>query len=94
MHPEDEPDALIAAQTPDQPGAYSGPYGAGAVWAVLGGDRRAARQRRARRRRSGPARTCSSSTPHHVEGVLDLRVGDGVTCYATCFTPGLALPAA
>ena len=37
LHPEDDPDALIAAQTPDQPGAYSGPYGAGAVWAVLGG---------------------------------------------------------
>ena len=37
LHPEDEPSALIVAQTPDQPGAYSGPYGAGAVWAVLGG---------------------------------------------------------
>ena len=37
LHPEDEPSALIVAQTPDQPGAYSGPYAAGAVWAVLGG---------------------------------------------------------
>jgi hypothetical protein len=26
--------------------------------------------------------------------VLDLQVGEGVTCYATCFTPGLAPPAA
>ena len=26
----------------------------------------------------------------HTEGVLELVVGDGVTCHATCFTPGLA----
>ena len=43
---------------------------------------------------SGPAPTCSSSTPHHVNAVLDLQVGAGVTCYATCFTPGLVLPGA
>ena len=43
---------------------------------------------------SGPAPTCSSSTAHHVNGVLDLQVGAGVTCYATCFTPGVVLPAA
>jgi hypothetical protein len=24
--------------------------------------------------------------------VLDLRVGQGVTCHATCFTPGIAAP--
>ncbi len=30
--------------------------------------------------------------PHHTEAVLDLRVGPGVTCHATCFTP--AIPAA
>jgi hypothetical protein len=24
--------------------------------------------------------------------VLDLRVGDRVTCHATCFTPGVAAP--
>ena len=36
--PRGRPDgALIVAQTPDQPGAYSGPYEAGGVWAVLGG---------------------------------------------------------
>src|SRR5919106_4413254 len=37
LRPEDAPDALIAAQTEDQPGAYSGPYEAGAVWAVVEG---------------------------------------------------------
>ena len=34
------------------------------------------------------------SHPQHVDAVLDLRIGDGVTCHATCFTPGLAAPAA
>jgi hypothetical protein len=26
----------------------------------------------------------------HTEAVLELQVGPGVRCYATCFTPGLA----
>ena len=26
--------------------------------------------------------------PRHTVGVLELAVGDGVTCYAVCFTPG------
>jgi hypothetical protein len=25
----------------------------------------------------------------HTAGVLDLQVGDGVTCHAVCFTPGV-----
>jgi hypothetical protein len=25
----------------------------------------------------------------HTAGVLDLRVGDGATCHAVCFTPGV-----
>ena len=37
VRPEDAPDALIAAQTADQPGAYSGPYEAGGVWIVVEG---------------------------------------------------------
>src|SRR3954465_12880058 len=37
LRPEDDPEALIAVPTPDQPGAYSGPYEAGGVWAVLDG---------------------------------------------------------
>src|SRR3954469_23944918 len=37
VRPEDDPEALIVPQTADQPGAYSGPYEAGTVWAVLGG---------------------------------------------------------
>ncbi len=37
LRPEDDPDALLVPQTEDQPGAYSGPYEAGGVWAVLDG---------------------------------------------------------
>lgn len=37
LRPEDAPDALLVPQTEDQPGAYSGPYEAGGVWAVLAG---------------------------------------------------------
>src|SRR6478735_9105748 len=38
IRPEDAPEALIAPQTEDQPGAYSGPYEAGGVWAVVEGE--------------------------------------------------------
>jgi hypothetical protein len=37
LRPEDAPDAELLPQTEDQPGAYSGPYEAGGVWAVLDG---------------------------------------------------------
>ena len=92
MHPEDDPDAQIVVPTPDQPGAYCGPYGAGAVWAVLGG----AGELHVNGERvvvDWPGARLLVEHPRHAEGVLDLRVGEGVTCYATCFTPGLA-PAA
>ena len=41
LRPEDRPGALLAPQTPDQPGAYHGPYAAGSVWAVVDGSRTA-----------------------------------------------------
>src|SRR5262249_55720951 len=37
VRPEDDPDALLAAQTEDQPGAYSGAYEAGGAYAVVDG---------------------------------------------------------
>jgi thiol-disulfide isomerase/thioredoxin len=93
LHPEDDPEALIVVPTPDQPGAHSGPYGAGAVWAVLGGagEVRVNEEPYAVR---WPGAHLLLSHERHVDGVLDLQVGEGVTCYATCFTPGLAPPAA
>ncbi len=93
LHPEDDPTAPIAAQTPDQAGAYSGPYGAGAVWAVLGGtgDLHVNGERVAVQ---WPGAHLLLEHNHHVNAVLDLQVGAGVTCYATCFTPGVVLPGA
>ena len=90
LRPEDDPEALIVVPTPEQPGAYAGPYEAGGVWAVLSGAGDGHRRRPRARRRRTRAPTRSSSTPRHTAGVLDLDVGDGVSCHATCFTPGLA----
>lgn len=89
VRPEDDPDAEIVIPTPEQPGAYSGPYEAGGVWAVL----------------SGHGDVVANGTPisldrpgayeliaHDVStaGVLDLSVGPGVLCESVQFTPGLA----
>ncbi len=103
LRPEDAPDAVLMAQTEDQPGTYSGPYEAGGVWAVLDG--------------SGSVRigdtgiagdpgersdtTAELTVAHagayqlveherHATGILDLEIGPGVVCHATCFTPGVA----
>lgn len=89
IHPEDDPDALVVAQTADQPGPWSGPYEAGGVWAVLDGSGTVS------------ANGVEIAVTHpgayplvehdgHTEGVLDLVVGDGVICHAVCFTPGVA----
>jgi hypothetical protein len=70
-------------------GPYSGPYEAGAVWAVLDG--------------AGSVKANGQPTPvqhpgayeliaheRSTTGELELEVGAGVTCHAVCFTPGLA----
>ena len=92
-HPEDDPEALVVVPSQDVAGAYEGPYEAGAVWAVLeltgegsatvtvNGDERAVEYTGAHR---------LIDHPRHEAGVLELTVGDGVICHATCFTPGLA----
>jgi hypothetical protein len=89
LRPEDVPGALLAIQTDDVEGPYSGPYEAGGVWAVLDGN---------------GAVTANGSTfaidhagayelishPRSTAGELELAVGEGVRCYAVCFTPGVA----
>jgi hypothetical protein len=88
LRPEDAPEARLVIPTPEQPGAYSGPYEAGGAWAVLSG--------------SGTIRvhgreiavTHPGAHPlvehdRHEAGVLDFTVGDGVTCHLTTFTPGV-----
>jgi thiol-disulfide isomerase/thioredoxin len=91
LRPEDAVGVLLPAQTADQPGAYSGPYEAGGVWAVLDGQGEV----------TVNGRTFTVSEPgcyplaehsHHTAGVLELHVGEGVTCHATCFTPAVAAP--
>jgi hypothetical protein len=91
LRPEDEPGVLLPAQTEDQPGAYSGPYEAGAVWAVLEGAGELSVNERTVAV-SEPGCFPLVEHPHHTAAVLDLRVGAGVTCPATCFTPGVAAP--
>jgi hypothetical protein len=96
VHPEDVPGALLAAQSAEQPGAWSGDYEAGGVWAVL--------ERTAPPDAPAPAVRCNGvaiAVEHsgcfalveherHTEGRLELEVGDGVTCHAVQFTPGVA----
>jgi hypothetical protein len=88
VRPEDAEDALIAAQTEDQPGAYSGPYEAGGVWLVVEGEGVV----RANGRElvvTEPGCFEVLQHPRHTAGVLELEVPDGVTVHATCFTPGV-----
>ncbi len=95
VRPEDAPGVLLAPQTQDQDGPYSGRYEAGGVWAVLDGAGTVA----VNGGEAAGGRELSVAHPgaypllehdRHTVGVLDLQVGPGVTCVATCFTPGIA----
>ena len=89
LRPEDEEGVLLPAQTADQPGAYSGPYEAAGVWAVLEGEG-SVRVNGRRIPVDGPAAYPLIEHGRHTVGELELEIGPGVTCHATCFTPGLA----
>jgi hypothetical protein len=89
LRPEDDPNALLVAQTEDQPGAYSGPYEAGGVWAVLEG-RGIARANGRELEVTHPGAYALVEHERHTAGKLELEIGAGVACHATCFTPGLA----
>ena len=88
LRPEDDPEARVVIPTPGREGPWSGPYEAGGVWAVLSG--------RGRVWANGAAVEVEHpgaypliEHPRHTAGVLDLRLGDGVTCHAVTFTPGV-----
>jgi hypothetical protein len=89
LRAEDAPSARLRPQTADAPGAYSGPYEAGGVWAVLdgegvvkvGGEDLAV---------AHPGAYQLIEHDRHTAGVLELEIGVGVSCLATCFTPGVA----
>lgn len=89
QHPEDDPEAQIVVPTEDQEGPWSGPYEAGAVWAVLEGRGTIAVNGETREVAFTGAHVLIDHG-HHEHGTLALEVGDGVTCHAVCFTPGLA----
>lgn len=104
LRPEDAPGALLAPQTEDQPGAYSGPYEAGGVWAVIAGSGTVkvgdASIDRDPGDRPNPATLTELTVAHpgayllieherHTAGMLELEIGAGLECYATCFTPGV-----
>jgi thiol-disulfide isomerase/thioredoxin len=95
LRPEDAPGATLAAQTTDQEGAYSGPYEAGGVWAVLNGMGTVT----VNDGTSSGGRELTIDHPgayplleheRHTVGDLELEIGTGLRCLATCFTPGLA----
>lgn len=89
LRPEDDPAVMIVVPTAEQAGAYSGPYEAGGAWAVLSGSGTV----RANGREIAvehPGAFALVEHDAHTQGVLELEVGAGVTCHATCFTPGLA----
>ncbi|HEX4837134.1 MAG TPA: DipZ protein, partial [Solirubrobacteraceae bacterium] len=96
LRPEDVEGAMLTSQTDDRQGAYCGPYAAGGVWAVLDGTGSVT----VNGGEASGGRTLTVEHPgayplieheRHTAGVLDLQVGAGVVCLATCFTPGVAL---
>ena len=91
LRPEDAPGVLLPAQTEDKPGAYSGPYEAGGVWAVLDGAGEVTANGRTIAV-TEPGCFPLVEHPHHTAAVLELEIGPGVTCLATCFTPGAPAP--
>jgi hypothetical protein len=87
LRPEDVPGATLEPQSADVEGPYSGPYRAGAVWAVLSGvGTVVAGGRPLRVEHPGCYELIRHE--HSTEGVLELELGTGVHCHAVCFTPG------
>jgi hypothetical protein len=89
VRPEDAPGARLAAPSADRKGAYSGPYEAGGVWAIFDGSGRLLVNGE-HMAVAGPGAYPLIEHEHHTHGVVELKLGDGVRCVATIFTPGVA----
>ena len=89
MRPEDYPDAVLAPQSEDVLGFFSGPYEAGGVWGVFSGSGVAVVNGT---EISIPCSGAFELITHerHSEGMLDLSVSDELSVLAVCFTPGIA----
>ena len=84
------PRRALAPQSDDVDGPYSGPYEAGAVWAVLDGSGTVtANGRTFAVDPSGLLRARSRILAARPAS-FELVIGEGVRCHAVCFTPGLA----
>jgi hypothetical protein len=95
LRPEDAAGAELAPQTEDQTGAYSGPYEAGSVWAVLTGEGVLSVNGGPRNGGSElvvehPGAYLLIEHERHTAAVVSIQEGEGVHCLATCFTPGVA----
>ena len=82
--------AARGADRRTRPARTPGPTRRAGCGPCLDGDGRAARQRRASSPVDAPRRLPLVEHERHTAGVLELEVGEGVTCHATCFTPGVA----
>jgi thiol-disulfide isomerase/thioredoxin len=90
---EDAADALLVVPSEDRlTEPWSGPYEAGAVWAVLEprhGQRSATVNVNGREVTvEHPGAVLLIEHDHHRSGQLDLDLGAGVRCDGVCFTPG------
>ncbi len=88
VRPQDAPGADLVVPTPDQEGEWSGPYEAGAVWAVLEGSGTVTVN-------GEPLEIGRTGVhplvehPVHTEAVLELGIGPGVVCHGVQFEAGL-----
>jgi hypothetical protein len=89
IRPEDVEGARLVAPSVEEEGAYSGPYEAGGVWVVLDGEG-SVQANGSEIMVTHPGVHPLIEHERHTAGVLELEVGEGVRCLATCFTPGLA----
>jgi AhpC/TSA family len=93
FRPEDVPGVMLAPQSQDVAGPYSGPYEAGGVWGVFNGAGTATvNGRDVEIPRSGAYELIRHE--HHTEGVFELSVSDELSVLAVSFAPGLAGPGA
>ncbi|MGX6448780.1 redoxin domain-containing protein [Patulibacter sp. S7RM1-6] len=93
LRPVDDDDALLVVPTVDQPGAYSGPYTAGEVWAVL----EPPAERTGTLEVNGETVVVDHPGAYRLivhetstSGALDLAPGDGTVVHGVSFAPGLA----
>lgn len=89
LDPIEAPGAQLVVPSPDRDGPGSGPYEAGEVWAVFEGEG-VVTVNGEPRPVTGPGPQLLLAHDRHEAGALELDPGDGVTCHAVCFSPGLA----